>query len=326
MPVGARLQTCAECHSDVTSRFNASAHLDTLHRSREEHVLTRFAGKSWQDGPDAPLLAYDADPGGLVLTADGAPLSFPVKFVFGSGRHGQTPLSVRQTPGGRTESLEHHLTWYPAHGLGLTIGHDPPQAAGILRFGQPMDVETTERCFGCHTSYLPKVQQALDLDRLVPGVRCNKCHDGLAEHVAAAERGEPFRDVWSRLSPLGSVRRCGGCHRTVEDFELRDLRPDNTALLRFAPVGLERSACFQRQRNRRLDCTTCHDPHARPPEDLSVYRRHCATCHDGVEGTECSSPSTGTDCLSCHMPKVAHSPYVSFTDHWIRVREPAGGE
>lgn len=320
-PVGADIRQCAECHPSLTGQFELSPHFDTLHRADEPEVAARFAGHGVISPSGGPQLSYRLKDGELILYADEDPFTYPATFVFGSGRHGQTPVSTRVNNRNETELLEHDLTWYPGYGLDLTVGHRDDEFEGLKRFGHPHDAEVTRDCFGCHTSHLPSEGNVLLLDDLIPGIRCNRCHEGLDEHLAAAAEGAAHRSVWADLSPQESIRRCGECHRTIENIHPDRRRPDETSLTRFAPVGLELSPCFQGQGNLRMDCTTCHDPHAPPPDDLSVYRQACLKCHDGAEHASCSAEPATSDCLACHMPKVDFASTVQFTDHWIRIRD-----
>jgi hypothetical protein len=75
----------------------------------------------------------------------------------------------------------------------------------------------------------------------------------------------------------------------------------------------------------RLGCVSCHDPHARVPEERRVahYRSRCLSCH---EQRGCSLAlddrlrrSAADSCIDCHMPRYGASdiPHTAATDHRI---------
>jgi hypothetical protein len=181
------------------------------------------------------------------------------------------------------------------------------------------------RCFACHCSYVPVEKGRIDFDRLITGVNCTRCHEGAAQHLAA-EGSAPAGVAWKSLSALDSINRCGECHRRGDEFTSDELTPDNKLLLRFAPVGLSQSPCFQAQGaspGERMDCLTCHNPHRPAATDPAFYAQRCLQCHqpEAAGHVSCPIAPQGNDCLRCHMPKVSVSEGLSFTDHWIRVRD-----
>jgi formate-dependent nitrite reductase cytochrome c552 subunit len=112
---------------------------------------------------------------------------------------------------------------------------------------------------------------------------------------------------------------CGQCHRHPSRAVPGVIRPENTALARFQPVGISQSKCYTKSAGA-FSCVTCHDPHARASSDHADYEAACLRCHESPRDTACPvSPRGG--CIDCHMPKVDAGQRVLFTDHWIRVRE-----
>ena len=255
----------------------------------------------------------------------------PMDWVFGSGHHAQTPVSVVRTPRGETQVVELAWSWYPKHGLRPTLISDPAGAvadAGSQKAvpGNWHSTDESRRCFGCHSTSVPIENGQIDFQHLLPGVRCQRCHQGTRRHVVAANEGEDDLRIerWADLSPLESIRRCGECHRRDDEFSPEEIKPEATQLVRFSPVGLSQSACFVGQETvgRRLTCTTCHDPHRPAETDAEFYRQRCLNCHGPGPRTAvaCTAQPLTANCLPCHLPKVQVSKYLTFTDHWIRVR------
>jgi Tfp pilus assembly protein PilF len=92
---------------------------------------------------------------------------------------------------------------------------------------------------------------------------------------------------------------------------------------------LRQSACFigARATTKPLECATCHDPHQQAPT-AQARSQPCRQCHTQALLTQrlARSPALpdhapASDCVSCHMPRVAVRTAVhgAFTDHWIRV-------
>lgn len=323
---------CANCHSSQAEQFLETGHARTLSRADQTSAGSHFAGQSVRLGDPAIEFRYRERDGRLWFESDRKKSPSPVDWIFGSGQHGQTPVSVRVDDHGDTIALDHHVTWYAEHGLALTIGRPADVGQHIADVGNPNDPSTTQKCFGCHTTVLPMLGDRLNLDQCVPGIFCSRCHAGADQHAQAMDAGRDVVsfDNWQKRSPLESVSRCGECHGLPRELAPHELTPKNMNLPRFASIGLLLSKCFQLQHTRsqadgstaRLDCVTCHDPHRSGPKETNQYNRSCRECHRrGSENdSDCPQQPLDSHCIGCHMPKVRMNSPVHFTDHWIRVR------
>jgi hypothetical protein len=192
--------------------------------------------------------------------------------------------------------LEHRISWYrEGNRLGLTPGHEPSPR---LNLDEALGIEQTERnaarCFGCHTT------------GGTPGVLCQNCHGDGAEHRKQPARANIRRDR--------SVALCATCHRSP-DVEFASPMPEveDPRSIRFAPVGLLASRCYQK--SQKLTCVTCHDPHGEP--HTASTDSVCRNCHAGaVDKGACPRTS---DCAGCHMKQGSPMAGLRFTDHRIRV-------
>ena len=327
------MDQCAICHSDVCEAFETAPHRLTLTRAASPDVLEHFAGKSFSFENDGPLVRYENRNEELWLVSTTFPDSLRVDWIFGSGQHAQTPVSVLKNPDGRTESFQHRVSWYPTNTLGVTPGLEasPDMHEGLLQLVQPEDHVITMDCFECHVTHLPHNDGLINEAHIIAGVGCDRCHPGGHNHMASVEDGAISMERWSELSPLESVNRCGECHRRADQLTESELNPDRPVLTRFASVGLTMSACFQQQSAvkvdqpdlNRLDCVTCHDPHRPAVKDSAFYVRKCNNCHGGDDGmaAECASQPMSSNCLPCYLPKQRMTDDLAFTDHWIRVRK-----
>ena len=324
--------TCAECHPGQVANFSGAPHSQTLRPGDDPIVLERFAGRSAE--VDGRRFRFELSEGELWLCAEDAPHARRVDWVFGSGHHAMTPVSIDQDPQGRPRLQELHVSWFADGSLRVTPGRadlsDHPPSLG--RQDSPAK---TQRCFGCHVSWLPEQAgraEAVDLQGMVPNLDCSRCHRGAADH-AASEGLEPLAFDWDELTALESINRCGECHRRADELleGVADAEPEE--VVRFAPVGLAMSPCFQqsnapenRDRYPRLDCMTCHDPHTPARTEPEFFNDKCRQCHappahpasETESAVTCSQQPVGASCIRCHMPKTKSSDGLYFTDHWIR--------
>lgn len=328
-----RVARCAACHQKQAAQFLDTAHANTLHPVTDTEARSRFAGKAVRVGELSTEFRYSDRDGQLLLSGQRLRSDLPVDWFFGSGRHAQTPVSVKLNKHGETESLEHHVTWYANHGLDLTIDH--PQSAGIRNgdAGNGHRPDAAIRCFGCHTTELPLHGKRINFDGVLPGLLCSKCHPGADEHAQLMESGRTSSRInkWSTLTAKQSVAKCAECHRMPFQVSADELSPMNPGLTRFASVGLLMTRCFHEQETRRglngepmrFDCMTCHDPHSPKTPTPAATNQVCRSCHQQRtdDKTDCPNQLALSDCIDCHMPKVKLDSPIHFTDHWIRVRK-----
>jgi len=321
-------QKCAECHQAASKNISASPHGNTLSAGHEPWIRERFAGQSFSLPTGGATVYFKDRDQQLWMESDASPEAIRVDWMFGSGRHAMTPVSLMVNSDFATELIEGSVSWYSPGVLGLTPGAEVSGTRGMSCLGSHQDHRTTLECFGCHVTRLQVDRGRIRTDTIVPGVTCDRCHFGGAQHTRAAEQGRPnSMQRWAELSPLESVNRCGECHRRADQLTKEELSPERTVLVRFASVGLAMSRCFMQQNEihqpNRLDCLTCHDPHRPAEKSAEFYVSKCLACHGASESQagECTSIQTGDNCRNCHMPSVRVTDKLVLTDHWIRVRK-----
>lgn len=325
---------CMACHVNEVLSAQQAPHSKTLQPATTEELLNQFHGLVYKAPETSEIDRFEAKDRSLWLHHESLAEAVPVHWIFGSGRHARTPVTVLNTNEGAVEIIEHRLSWYPDSGIDLTLGlGNLSGKPGYHGIGKRLNIDDAADCFGCHSSWLPTSQGKLDLVRMQAGIECSRCHQEGEDHIQSATAGRPDLNPyrWSELSPIESIRRCGECHRRDDQMTHFEVRPTNPVLIRFAPVGISQSRCFTEQdriglddagEKLRFDCMTCHDPH-RPAETRpQFYIDRCVGCHSGQSGraSVCSGTPTSTQCLDCHMPKVDVHPHLRFTDHWIRKR------
>ncbi|WP_031498228.1 tetratricopeptide repeat protein [Bryobacter aggregatus] len=242
--------------------------------------------------------------------------------VIGSGHHAKTYVH-RQTSG---EMIELPLSWYSQEKRwDLSPGFDQPTPKDFTRL-------VDERCLFCHNGY-PDAE-----GKLAEGIDCQRCHGPGARHVELASAGKPAAAAIvnpKKLDPVRQEEVCLQCHLETTSAELPAmLRRFDRAADTFRPgetpgtyvvhfddgrsdkfevvnqgYRMRQSACYLKSGGK-LQCTSCHSPHAARAAD---FRTQCLSCHTAPHRTE--------DCISCHMPRrpVDDVPHVRMTDHKIAI-------
>jgi hypothetical protein len=175
----------------------------------------------------------------------------------------------------------------------------------MAALGKVQDAETIYRCFNCHAT---GVKPGPNLDSMLAGVTCDRCHAGSTDHALRPGQKNPSRP----RNRSAVVVLCGECHR-LPDPASAQAKPDDPFLIRFAPVGLMASRCFRKSSD--LSCTTCHNPHEDVRHDNVFYASKCIGCH--VNQPPACKANVSESCIGCHMPKRSPAPYLVFTDHRI---------
>jgi len=292
---------CATCHPAETRSHQSTK----MARAMMLALVSAFA----ENLPDAPLhessdgysFVYRRVENGIGVTAlrGGARADGVIEWVLGAGVQGQTPL-VRTERG----VLESRVSYFPQlHQYGITIGQEAgasPNAEAAL--GVKQNARDLRNCIVCHSTGITS-----DLQPVIPGVQCERCHEGAEEH--ARGRGKPPFNP-GKVSAPEQVRFCGNCHRVkapLDDAQLENFR--------FQPLRLMKSRCFA---SGKLSCTTCHPAHQDARRnDPTFYNGKCHACHDSQ--TFHADRRAQGDCIGCHMPYVQLHPALNFTDHFIRV-------
>jgi Cytochrome c554 and c-prime len=347
-------KVCAECHPAESASQSRSGHAATLIPAGRLEISRRLDGTTVAD-PELPEVRwsyrYSAGKLHIERQAPSQVQKWVADYAIGSGHHAVTYVSMinRKIP----EILEHRLTYYRRDKgkseLGMTPGHDVrPLPAGLTDHGGELPPRVARECFRCHATQLAAGDddQRFDEETMIPNVSCERCHGPGKAHVAAAQRHAPESEL---ALPFGPERwtaetlltMCGACHRRPSPAQAAQIRPDNPNLVRFQPVGISQSLCYQKSSGA-FSCVTCHDPHARASADRPSYDRVCLSCHSRPKDGNShklvaplpSSPavesarvppaacpvSPQSRCVECHMPRVNAGQGILFSDHWIRIR------
>lgn len=316
---------CAECHAEQTRHFSGTGHARTFAKATGSPVAARLVDSGFTDVERDGGFRYEVR--GDALQARFAPSStaepFPLQYAIGSGDHAVTFLTLLPASDGVPAGVEHRVSWFGhSDSPGLTPGHDgriaaePHEEFGLVKRG-----DSVSGCIACHTT-----TAQIDGDvvtHLRAGVGCEVCHGPGRAHVAAVEAGEDHQEMLygGRFAELDQIQHCGRCHRTVADVPRGRVAREETAIVRFQPVGLVQSRCYT-ESNGELSCTTCHNPHEHASRTTrQAYDNQCVSCHRAGDTDRAACPVSAREgCVACHMPRVEFYSGIGFHDHWIRVR------
>ncbi len=346
--------SCRECHEPFYRKWEGSRH------GRAMQVVTREFVATLLSPPVEPItvrgVRLDVDLGVFppVLRAEepGGERRYPLAHALGGKNvlYFLTPL-----PRGRLQVLPLAFDidgrrWFDATASMVRHAAETP-----VDWRDPMLTFNTS-CHGCHVSQLQTnydpAADAYHTTWAEPGISCETCHNGAAEHVRryreAAKTGaapaDPALLVYKGLDPERSTATCAPCHakasplgttwRAGEDFfdhftlvtlEDPDFFPDGRDLgENYTMTGWLLSPCVAAGQ---VQCIHCHTSSGRYRFAEGDPNQACASCHaervaDAVAHHRHAPGTPGSRCIDCHMPKTSFARMVR-SDHSLRPPMPA---
>jgi hypothetical protein len=324
-------QVCAQCHKTKVVSHGKSGMAMAMENIETSEVLTKFPTMKFRHGSYSYEIKRKDKESIYTVTDGRETISLPILYAVGHGKAGQT--YVLQYEGQLYESLVSFFG--EVGGLDFTLGAPRNIPASIKdALGRRLSSNEALNCIGCHSTGAVSGGR-LQLDKLTPGIRCEACHGPGGQHATAAKAGKPGAHLIFNPKRLSGDELaqdfCASCHRGSDEFSLLKSMEINN--VRFQPYRIFHSKCYSD--DRRISCTSCHDPHEPIREDAAYYDARCATCHVSAEklaemkdkpGAPEMTPGcrVGTkDCASCHMPKIGPpGAHFKFSDHYIRIVKP----
>jgi hypothetical protein len=307
---------CATCHSVEAKPQGFTSMAHALELASKSGILNSHEILTFKDAKYSYRIEHHEDQI-LYSVSDGTDtFQAQIEWAFGFGRAGQT--YVYRKDGNFYES---RVSFYgELNGLDFTIGVQNKKPSNIVEAaGRLMSEPEKPSCFGCHATNA-RIGNQLTLDKLVPGVQCERCHGSAERHVASMTQGDKTDSSMKRLGAMTTEETsnfCGQCHRTWE--EIAGGPKLGVLSVRFQPYRLTESKCYDSD-DSRISCTACHNPHREVDAVTKDYDSKCQACHAGSKPTARACHVAQTNCVSCHMPRVEMpGSHHQFTDHRIRV-------
>jgi hypothetical protein len=310
------VSSCATCHAAQAKEQPQTSMGRALESVENCSILKTHAILSYASGPYRYRITREGDRS-IYTVADGKQtITAPISWAFGLGAAGQTYVYAKDG-----KLYQSRVSYYrDIDGLAPTLGATNANPADLTdAAGQLMAHDDQVACFGCHATHAVDRRQ-LTFASLVPGVQCERCHAGAAEHLSAMQNGRPS------LAGIEDLRKysteqisnfCGQCHRTWEDIAVSGIH--GVVNVRFQPYRLTNSKCYDAA-DPRISCTACHDPHVEIDRVDGDYDSKCLACHAGAKPKGVACKVSQTNCVSCHMPKIEiPGAHHRFTDHDIRI-------
>lgn len=213
---GAEPAECATCHPAETKLHQRTKMAHAMGPALSSAFSENLPAQGLRESGDGYMFVYRRLENATGVTAvrgesraDGL-----IEWVMGAGEQGQTPL-VRTGQG----VLESRVSYFPQlHQYGITIGQDAGASANAqAALGKKQSTRDLENCLTCHSTSLTP-----DLQPIVSGVQCQRCHAGADEHARGNSK-PPINP--GKLSAPEQVRFCGSCHRVkppIDDAQLKN--------------------------------------------------------------------------------------------------------
>ena len=307
---------CATCHMEAKSQPQTSmAH--ALETVEECKVLSAHPLLTFRMGKYSYRIERHGDESAYSVSDGVQTLTMPIRWAMGaSNAIGQTYILEKDG-----ELYESRVSYFnELNALDLTMGAQNVEPTNLLEAcGRRMTLDDKLQCFGCHATNATDGEQ-VTLEKMTPGVQCERCHGQAERHLTSVTRGDPKPVMMKDLTKMATEEIsdfCGQCHRTLEQVVSQGIFDIND--IRFQPYRMTLSKCYDTD-DPRISCLACHDPHHELDNNSVDYDSKCQACHTrGKPGARMCKVST-SHCASCHMPKLElPGAHHKFTDHRIRI-------
>jgi hypothetical protein len=322
--------SCAGCHKSIYESHIHTAHFHTSEAATAKSIMGSF---------DSGKNTFRFSTGGIVAMEQQGDNFYQVGYIGGIERRRER-FDITVGSGTKGQS---YLTWADSnlHQLPITYftaaNHwsNSPGYPDKMGFGRAI----TSRCLECHITFAEKMSEplaepvALNKNRLMLGVDCERCHGPGAKHVEFQTQNPNEKIARFIINPASFSRQqsldmCAICHggrlqKTKPSFEFTagDKLSDyfmidtvakdvNTIDVHGNQYGLlSASKCFKNSKT--LTCNTCHNTHENEKGKTALFSQRCTTCHNDKHAdavlcklTKTIGPQINNSCTGCHMPEM----------------------
>lgn len=320
---------CIGCHKDIYLSHIETAHFKSSRLADSISIKGSFSKDNFFLLNDEIKFSMNSKDDGFyqeaLLIADNSLIdSKKIDIVIGSGTKGQTYLNWQED-----ELYQLQVSYFEPSGSWI---NSPGYPRGIFAPNRPI----RQRCIECHFTFAESKNKfnkpnAFVKSKIVYGIDCERCHGPAVEHVNFHFKNPNETDgkkikSYSNFSQKQRLEACALCHsgamRRLEEnpfsFIAGDTLPDHpnpnynkTSLDSLDVHGnqyglLLASKCFIN--SKRIDCSSCHNPHENQRGNFDWFNSKCLSCHQqSKKQIICKMElekrqNNGNNCVKCHMP------------------------
>ncbi len=323
-------QTCVNCHKDISEHYLHNAHERTSRLASGKNISGNFTAPNnvfaYNDSEKIIMRKTDSGFYQTQYIHSEEKRSERFDIVVGSGRKAQTYLyykgdKIYELPVSYFISIG---AWANSPGYPVTHPY--------------FDRDIPSACFGCHGSAAKvtlenpgslRITEKYTPGQLMLGIDCERCHGPAKAHVEYQsahpnEKTAKFIVNIKTLTKTQQMDMCSLCHSGVRQpiQPIFSFRPGDKLDNFYYPYSLHTDAgaldvhdsqsqsimasqCFIKSNT--LTCVSCHDPHQKERDNISLFSQRCMTCHSEANHNFCSLATTvgaviKTNCIDCHMP------------------------
>jgi predicted CXXCH cytochrome family protein len=351
-------RVCAECHSEQYDRWQSSHHRHAMAVADSSSIRGDFDDvRLTHKGKTTRFFRKDGRYFVETEGPDGTPGDFEVRYTFGYQPLQQYLLAMAD---GRLQALD--VAWDSANKRWFHLLPDLDPAPGDdLHWTAPFYTWNTT-CAACHSTDLKKGydpgQDSFTTTWAEVNVGCQACHGPGQAHVDWARSGAASQTGAGITAPLkgqdaaAEIQVCATCHSRRQALT-ENYRPGDALFDHFSPevlrddlyhpdgqildeVYVYGSFLQSRMYQAGVRCSDCHEPHG--GELKAAGNGVCTQCHGmappdrftGLTAKTYDAPShhrhqadsSGSLCVSCHMPAKTYMIVDPRRDHSLRVPRP----
>lgn len=322
--------TCASCHKDVYDSYLSTAHHNTSRKATDSTVLGSFNSpdNNFKFANGASVIMEKRDSGLYQVAYMDGQFQQAERFeiAIGSGRKAQTHVYFKGDQ------------YYQLPISYLVSAHSWANSPGFPSSHPKFDRLVTTACFGCHTSQavIKNIQERgtgytehFEKGAVIYGIDCERCHGPAAQHVVfhqehPAEKQSRYITRIDTLKNQQKLDMCAVCHSGLKQSQqpIFNFRPGSSLKDFFYPDFsrpkvteldvhgtqyqlFSGSQCFIQSKD--MNCSSCHNPHAKERTNMQVFSQRCMNCHAEGGHNFCKletvpAATLRQNCIDCHMP------------------------
>lgn len=174
--------------------------------------------------------------------------------------------------------------------------------------------DTTHSCEACHGPASKHISSGGEGAIVLPNdANCTACH--AETHGGAKARGAKSPAGWAYSTHASAGVKCIDCHsghattakmvKQNKAFRVQNMDATSSMCMSCHQEMIAKTSMPSHHpiREGKMSCTSCHDPHGNPAQELLAKNESCFKCHQAQQGPFSHEHSPVVeDCSSCHDP------------------------